>query len=228
MIRRVVKIAVIDSGVAVPHPHIGAITGGVSIDENGESSDYRDSIGHGTAVMAAIMEKAPPSEGFVEYFAVRVFRSALRTRINFLLRAIDWSIEQRVDLINLSLGTSNPVHADRFAPLIARAADAGALLISAAHTLPGSLAGVIAVDGNPDCPRDQYRVVRSQEGVEFAASIYPRPIPGVAPERNLHGISFAVANMTGFAARACESLKYPSYQSVCAALEIGSSSNPRS
>ena len=29
------------------------------------------------------------------------------------------------------------------------------------------------------------------------ASGYPRPIPGVPPERNLKGISFAVANVTG-------------------------------
>jgi hypothetical protein len=29
------------------------------------------------------------------------------------------------------------------------------------------------------------------------ASGYPRPIPGVPPERNLKGISFAVANATG-------------------------------
>jgi hypothetical protein len=29
------------------------------------------------------------------------------------------------------------------------------------------------------------------------ASPYPRPIPGVPPERNLNGISFAVANATG-------------------------------
>jgi len=38
----------------------------------------------------------------------------------------------------------------------------------------------------------------------FRASGYPRPVPGVPPARNLHGISFAVANMTGFVARACE------------------------
>ena len=33
------------------------------------------------------------------------------------------------------------------------------------------------------------------------ASPYPRPIPGVPVERNLHGISFAVANATGLIAR---------------------------
>jgi hypothetical protein len=221
-IRRAVKIAVIDSGVAVPHPHIGVVAGGVSIDESGESPDYRDRIGHGTAVMAAIMEKAPPAEGF-DYFAVRVFQTALRTRIDFLLRAVEWSIEQRVDLINLSLGTSNPTHAERFAPLIARAANAKALLISAAHSLPGSLAGVIGVELDPDCPRDQYRSISSQrvtsgKALEFATSGYPRPIPGVPPERNLNGISFAVANMTGFVARVCGSLTDRSYESICAAL----------
>jgi hypothetical protein len=211
---RGVRIAVIDSGVSVPHPHIGVVAGGVSIDQRGETSDYADRIGHGTAVMAAIMEKAPDAE----YFAVRVFQSSLRTRIEFLLRAIEWSIEQRVHLINLSLGTSNPEHAERFAPLIARGSEAGAVLISAASALPGSMSSVISVTEDRDCPRDQYRCERTPDGVEFRTSGYPRPIPGVPPERNLNGISFAVANMTGFAARACEGLKDRNYESICAEL----------
>ena len=33
------------------------------------------------------------------------------------------------------------------------------------------------------------------------ASGYARPMPGVSPERNLKGISFAVANTTGVLAR---------------------------
>jgi hypothetical protein len=36
------------------------------------------------------------------------------------------------------------------------------------------------------------------------ASPFPRPIPGVPPERNLAGVSFAVANVTGFLARVLE------------------------
>ncbi len=211
---RGVRIAVIDSGVSVPHPHITAVAGGVTIEDAGESPVYSDVLGHGTAVMAAIMEKAPAAE----YFAVRVFQSYLRTKIEFLLRAIEWSIERRVHLINLSLGTSNPEHAARFAPLIARAAEAGAILVSAASALPGSMPGVLSVREDRDCPRDQYRCVRTSEGLEFSTSGYPRPIPGVPPEHNLNGISFAVANMTGFAARGCEGLKDRNYESVCAAL----------
>jgi hypothetical protein len=57
--------------------------------------------------------------------------------------------------------------------------------------------GVIAVAADAGCPRDRFRF---RDGV-FWASPYPRPIPGVPVERNLSGASFAVANMTGFAAR---------------------------
>jgi hypothetical protein len=60
------------------------------------------------------------------------------------------------------------------------------------------LSEVIGAAPDPDCPRD---VFRYHAGV-FYASPYPRPIPGVPVARNLQGISFAVANMTGLVARA--------------------------
>jgi hypothetical protein len=62
--------------------------------------------------------------------------------------------------------------------------------------MPGSLPGIIGVLPDPDCPRD---VFRYHDGM-FHASPYPRPIPGVPVDRNLQGISFAVANMTGLIA----------------------------
>ena len=89
------------------------------------------------------------------------------------------------------------------------------ILVSAAGMFPGDLPGVIRVAPDPHLARDQYRV----EGKTFYASGYPRPMPGVPPERNLSGASFAVANMTGFVARACEKLEERSYQSVRARLE---------
>jgi hypothetical protein len=75
------------------------------------------------------------------------------------------------------------------------------VVVSAAHMLPGSLPGAVGVAVDESCPRDQFR----RDGDVFLASPYPRPIPGVHPERNLHGVSFAVANMTGFVARALQS-----------------------
>lgn len=222
---RGVRIAVIDSGVNASHPHIGRVAGGVTIGGESAPEGYSDVLGHGTAVMAAIQEKAPGAE----YFAVRVFHSALRTNVDSLERAIEWSLEQRVHLINLSLGTSNPAHRDRFERLVADAARKSAVLVSARDALPGSLPRVIGVGLCADCPRDTFSFDETPDRVEFFASGYPRPAPGVPPERNLNGISFAVANMTGLAARVCEGLEDRSYESLCAALvEIASSSNPLS
>jgi hypothetical protein len=193
------RVAVIDSGVNSSHPHIARIDGGWP------ENDFLDRLGHGTAVMAAIQEKAPDAE----YFAVRIFDRELRTNIDTLLAAIEWSIENRMDIINLSLGTSNPAHAEKFAPFITRA-----IIVSPAGALPGDLDGVIRVAQDPACPRDQYRL----EAETFYASSYPRPMPGVPADRNLNGVSFAVANMTGFVARACESLNDRSYKSILSRL----------
>ncbi len=68
--------------------------------------------------------------------------------------------------------------------------------------LPGSLRPVIGVMLGPECPRDAYGVEMRNGRPVFFASGFPRSIPGVPPEKNLNGPSFAVANMTGFVARA--------------------------
>ena len=68
--------------------------------------------------------------------------------------------------------------------------------------LPGSLPGVWSVTLDWSVPRETCRVDRlNREGASFRASGFPRPIPGVPPERNLKGLSFAVANVTGIVAR---------------------------
>ena len=201
------------------HPHIGRVAGGITIGNEDSPNTYIDLLGHGTAVMAAIQEKAPNAE----FFAVRVFRSSLRTHVDFLLQAIEWSIENCMHVVNLSLGTANAENRARFEPMIARAAEHGVLLVSAREAdgrpaLPGALPGVIAVGLDWDCPRWSYRYCSSERGMELYASGYPRLLPGVAKERNPHGISFAVANMTGFVARACEGRAPRTCASVQAAL----------
>jgi hypothetical protein len=189
-------VAVIDSGVNSRHPHIIGIADGVTVTPEGalDPESWIDRLGHGTAVTAAIQEKAPRAE----YFAVKVFHSELRTTGRGLARGIEWAIDAGMDVINLSLGTQNLDHAALFRPLVERAKAKGIALVSAYGCLPGILEGVFAVSEAPDCPRETYRV----EGDLFLASPFPRPAPGIPPERNLHGISFAVANFCGFVAQA--------------------------
>ena len=96
----------------------------------------------------------------------------------------------------------------------------GVTLVSALEAdgqrcLPGCLRGVIGVGLDWECDRESYRYA---DGPEFYASGYPRSLPGVTPARNLHGISFAVANMTGIIARACEDLTDRSPRTISQAL----------
>jgi hypothetical protein len=216
-----VRVAVIDSGVFANHPHISRVTGGISIGSDGAvtDGDYVDRLGHGTAVMAAIQEKAPAAA----YFAVKVFQAELRTTGAALLGAIDWCVENDMHVVNMSLGSTNHKHAEFFAEAARRAIAQGIVLTAALKAgdepcYPGCLPEVIGVGLDWDCPRDGYWYDGETGSGVFMASGYPRPVPGVAPARNLHGISFAVANATGFVARASESVLDQPVSTRCASV----------
>lgn len=195
-----VGVAIIDSGVNVPHPHLASVAGGIAITHRGiEHTDYVDRLGHGTAVASAIHEKAPEAE----LYAVRVFESTLATSVPTLVRAIDWAVEREIKVVNLSLGTPNRAHIDQLVGVVERAAEKGTIIVSAREYedrlwYPGCLPGVVGVFLDWDHPRESVSAEHLEgEAVAVCASGYPRPISGVPPERNLSGISFAVANTTG-------------------------------
>lgn len=202
-----VSVAVVDSGANPDNPHVVGVTGGVGIELSGaRSTDWVDRLGHGTAVFAAIQEKAPEAG----LYAVRVFRRQLATSVRALVAAVDWAAEHRVELVNMSLGTPREGHAAQLTAALERLAAAGGAMVAAVRSegrrwWPGSLPGAVGVEADPDCPRGCVEVRTNRAGRRFvAASPYPRPIPGVPVERNLKGTSFAVANATGLIARALE------------------------
>lgn len=197
------SVAVIDSGAHVPHPHLPSVEGGVAFDLEGRESDvWQDRLGHGTAAAAAIHEKAPDAAIHV----VKVFDRELATTVATLVRAIDWATERGIRLVNLSLGTPNDFREAELAPAVERAVRRGALIVSAQESdgriwYPGSMDGVVGVVADVEQERDGVTVVDLDSGPAIRASPYPRPVPGVPPEHNLNGISFAVANATGVLAR---------------------------
>jgi len=201
-----VRIAVLDSGIHADHPHVagGSIETGISLVD--EVDDTIDRIGHGTAVAAVIREKAPGAT----LLPVKLFHRRLATNADALVRGIEWAVDHDAHIINLSLGTANAAHADRLGDAVRDALSHGANVVAARETqgiawYPGSIDGAIGVTADADLDRDEIRTERTSSGaLRVVASIYPRPIPGVAPEQNLSGISFAVANVSGFLARALE------------------------
>jgi subtilisin family serine protease len=197
------RIAIIDSGVHAQHPHVQGVAGGVGVDDDGrEHDDYVDRMGHGTAVTAVIREKAPQAE----IFAVKVFDRQLTATGTALIAALKWARQAGVQIINLSLGTTNVDHESTLAAQVRAAHTEGIVIVAAApeggrRWLPGALPGVVRVTLDPTLSRDECRAAVDEGEITIAASGYPRPIPGVPPENNLKGLSFAVANATGILAQ---------------------------
>lgn len=196
----------IDSGVHASHPHVNGVAGGIAFDLHGAPhADYVDRLGHGTAVTAVIREKAPDAAVYV----VKVFDTDLTTTAEALVAAVRWAVDGRASLVNLSLGTRNPLHEPALRDAVSHAIRAGVAIVAAGATpdaawLPGRLPDVVAVSLDETLPRDACDVDIAVAGVRAAACGLPRPIPGVPPERNLRGLSFAVANVSGLIACALE------------------------
>jgi len=212
-----VRIGMIDTGLNAAHLHVGNIAGGVTIGPEGETAGYQDQLGHGTAIAALLHQQAPEAQ----LIAIKVFDRTLATNRDTVIRAIDWCLQNEIDIINLSLGTANPAHRIRFEDAVRRIRTLGKAIVSAhdvngALALPGCLPGVIAVVPNSACgdsihvlkPGQTYESAKpaelsawKSEKIIFSASPYPREIPGVPRESNLHGVSFAVAHVTAALAR---------------------------
>lgn len=209
---RGVRVVVVDSGVNPWHPHVRAVAGGVDVCADGRlGEDWIDRLGHGTAVCAAIKQHAPDAELWV----ARVFDDRLATRIDVLVRALEWALTREPHLVNLSLGTATAAHRSAFEPVLAQAAAQGTLVVSAdvndgQEWLPGVLPHALGVRVATELPQGSVCFhARTDGGVRAEAVGLPRPIPGVPTALNLHGISFAVATTTGALARVLEGAGRP-------------------
>jgi len=204
---RGVSVAVIDSGVHLGHPHVGGVSRTSSIAEDGTAGDDTvDRLGHGTAVLSAVHEKAPGAEIHV----IKVFNATLSTTVTALVAALDRCAEEGVHLANLSLGITSAREIPELEAALGRCRDRGTIVVTALGdgNRPwrlGGLPGVVGVTSAADCPRDSIRLGTADGGrVRASASEFARPIPGVPPERNIRGVSLAVANVTGVLACALE------------------------
>jgi Subtilase family len=206
-----VKVAVIDSGVNAQHSHVQRVTGGVQVyrRENGTLSfgeDWRDSLGHGTAIAGVLRAKAPGAE----LYSVKVFDRALHTHAEIVAAAIRWAADQKMNVANCSLSTENAEHRILLEEACNYATARGVLLVAscddrAQELFPACLPQVIAVAGDERCAWDEYYW---EEGTGvFRAHPHPRPLPRLPQRLNLQGHSFAAAHI---AARiACLREQYP-------------------
>lgn len=151
MTGRDIKVAVVDSGIVPNHPKIGQLAGGIalSIGPDGEiihCDDYADRLGHGTGCAGIIHRKASETA----LYSVRIFNTSLAADGRLLLAALEWSLQQGMDIVNLSLGTTDVSHRNSLASICEQAATAGVILVAAEHnegrdSYPAILPEVIGV-----------------------------------------------------------------------------------
>ena len=206
---RGVRVALIDSGVNPEHSHVMSIAGGVgfALASDGTvqtSTDDHDQLGHGTALAGILRAKASQ----VELYAVKIFSDRLGAPIEILEAGLRWAIEQRMKIINLSLGTNKPEHRERLATLVDQAQGQGSILVASAppgqsEVFPAALPGVIGVAGDEQCAWSDYRYI-PDDPIPFRAHFQPRPLPGLPQERNFRGHSFASAHVSALLALLAE------------------------
>ena len=129
-----VKIAIIDSGVDAEHPEIGPITQGmdIRIDSDGQivwGTDYVDRLGHGTACTGIIRQIAPKAEIHI----IRIFERSLVADGRVLIEALQWVIDHGIDVVNLSLGTTDRQYLEPIQKLCQRAVRKNIILVAATH-----------------------------------------------------------------------------------------------
>jgi Subtilisin-like serine proteases len=104
-----VKIAIIDSGVA-SHSDL-VVAGGTNVINGSSTTSYVDDNGHGTHVAGVIAAQglnggvkgvAPDAS----IYAVKALNSDGEGYTSDIISGIDWAIEHNIDIISMSLGTS--------------------------------------------------------------------------------------------------------------------------
>ncbi len=133
-----VSVAIIDSGIDTTHYDLaGKIKAAYEAEKDGNrivfrDSDSGDAAGHGTACAGIVARLAPDAE----LYSVKVLGSGGIGDGNAFLSGLEFAINKRFRIINLSLGTTKPQFTAPLRDLLDRAYQAGCILVSAANNLP--------------------------------------------------------------------------------------------
>ena len=229
---RGVKVAVVDSGIVPDHPKVGPVAGGVGLrmgtdGEPVQSDDYSDCAGHGTACAGLIRRKASEAE----LYSVRIFDESLGADPRLLIAAIKWAVDQGMDLVNLSLGTTEVGHRDALEEVCQEAVDQGVLLVAAEHeegreSWPALLPQVIGVGAGKVRGLYKYHY-RVGAAIECLARGDPQRLCWLEPrEVLLGGTSFAAPHISGLLALIREAHPCVSLEQMRALLQANANLEP--
>jgi subtilisin family serine protease len=205
---RGVRVAIIDSGVEGDHPAVrGRLGESLAVDLSGEETavvpdDAVDLFGHGTACAGIIIGLAPEAE----IVSIRVLGADLKGKGAAFAAALEWAIERRIQVVNLSLSSKSDALFGLFHDIADDAYFHNVILVSAANNVPGNsypslFSSVISVAAHaePDPMRIYYNPTPP---VEFGAWGVDVPVAWKdGTEIVAVGNSFAAPHVAGLVAR---------------------------
>ncbi|GAA2139137.1 hypothetical protein GCM10009760_21010 [Kitasatospora kazusensis] len=210
---RGIRVCVVDSGVERDHPLVGTVDGSYVVlkDEDGirvEETETGDTCGHGTACAGIIRRTAPDCE----LYSVRVLGERFSGTGAVLLEGLRWAVEQRFDVINLSLSTTRAQFTDALRALSDEAFFGRSVIVASAHntpveSFPWRYSSVISVGSHQEEDQELY-LYNPKPPVEFFAPGQNVTVPWLGGNTiRTTGNSFATPYMAGLAARILA--KYP-------------------
>jgi subtilisin family serine protease len=198
-----IKMAILDTGIQLDHPDLKTnIKGGINIINSQKSP--ADDNGHGTHV-AGIIGALDNDIGVVgvapdvQLYAVKVLNKQGSGYVSDIISGLTWCIDNGIDVVNMSFGSSTDVKAFREA--VKAAHNAGMVLVAAAGnsgpkmdtvSYPAKYVEVIAVSATDSEDSIASFSSRGSE-IELAA-------PGVTIKSTYTGSSYKVFSGTSMAA----------------------------
>ncbi len=207
---RGVTVAIVDSGVERDHPAVGGqLVRSVRVDIDGDEvsivddADAGDVVGHGTACAGIIHALAPEAE----LVSVRVLGPDNRGKGITFAHALDWVIQERIPVANLSLSSRNEALFATFHDLVDRAYFANCLFVCSASNVPGQesypslFSSVVSVAAH-DIPDPLTYFYNPRPPVEFGAWGVAVPVAWRGAGSTVAtGNSFAAPHIAGMLAR---------------------------
>jgi subtilisin len=195
-----IKVGIIDTGISNKHPDLLAnIKGGVNTINSFKS--WNDDNGHGSHV-AGIVAALDNDIGVIgagpqiNLYAIKVLGANGSGYLSDVIEGIEWAIANKMQVINMSLGTSSDIQS--FHDAVTAAKNAGIVVVAAAGnsggavSFPAAYPEAIAVSAT-----DQNNVLASWSSrgpeVDLAA-------PGVSIYSTYKGTSYATLSGTSMAA----------------------------
>lgn len=203
-----VRVCIVDSGIDAEHPLVGGVDRALApvAGPDGElaiaDDDAGDVSGHGTACAGIVRALAPGCS----ITSVRVLGPDLAGTAADLLAGLAWAVEQRFDVVSLSLSTRKRSVVPELRELADAAYFAGTLLVACAHNLPVEsypwrFASVLSVAGHAG--QDPYEIhTNATPPVEFYARGVDVEVAWTDGDTiTATGNSFATPHLAGVCAR---------------------------